>query len=94
LDHLLLTCVYSHETWFIILCYYGLQRLTPQVELPFFEWLLNIGKQVHKLQCKGFDSLVILVVWSLWRKRNRCVHDRDVLQSVALMSRFLEEARR
>jgi hypothetical protein len=49
LDHLLLGCVYSRETWFRILRYYGLQLLTSQEELPFFEWWLATRKQVHKL---------------------------------------------
>jgi hypothetical protein len=41
-----------------------LQHLTPQLELPFFKWWLDIRKQVHKLQRKGFDSLALLVVCS------------------------------
>jgi hypothetical protein len=44
LDHMLLGCVYSRKTWFGILRYYGLQHFTPQVELPCFEWLLDIKK--------------------------------------------------
>jgi hypothetical protein len=42
--------------------YYELQHLTPQEELPFFEWWLPTRKQIHKLQRKGFDSLALLVV--------------------------------
>jgi hypothetical protein len=49
LDHLLLRCVHSRETWLRILHYYGLQHLAPQEELPFFEWWVATWKQVHKL---------------------------------------------
>jgi hypothetical protein len=62
LDHLL---VGSVETWFRILWYFALQDLTPQVELPFFDWWLGTRKRFQKLQHKGFDSLAILVAWSL-----------------------------
>jgi hypothetical protein len=79
LDHLLVGCVFARETWFRILRYFGLQDLTPQVELPFFGWWLGTRKRVHKLQRKGFDSLALLVAWSLWRKRNRQVHERCTL---------------
>lgn len=68
--------------------YYGLHHLTPQVEQPFFEWWLDIRKQVHKLQHKRFDSLA----WSSWRERNQRVHDRVALQPVALVPQILEEA--
>jgi hypothetical protein len=78
----------------MILRYYGLQHLTPQGELPFFEWWLPTRKQVHKLRQKGFDSLALLVVWSSWKEKNRRVHDRAALQPVALAPLILEEARR
>jgi hypothetical protein len=68
LDHLLLGCVHSRETWFRVLRYYDLEHLTPQAELPNFDWWLGVRKRVHKSQCKGFDSLALLVVWSLWKK--------------------------
>jgi hypothetical protein len=43
---------------------------------------------------KGFDSLTLLVVWSLWKERNCRVHERCALQPVALAPLILEEARR
>jgi hypothetical protein len=70
LDHLLLGCVHSRETRFIVLHYYGLDHLTPQEEVPYFNWWLGVRKRVHKSQRKGFDSLALLVVWSLWKERN------------------------
>jgi hypothetical protein len=94
LDHLLLGCVHSRETWFRVLRFYGLDHLTPQEELPYFVWWLAVRKRVHKSQCKGFDSLALLVVWSLWKERNLRVHERVALQLVSLAPHILEEARR
>jgi hypothetical protein len=62
LDLPLLGCVHSRETWFRVLCYFGLDQITPQEEFPYFEWWLDIRKQVHKSVRKGFDSLALLVV--------------------------------
>jgi hypothetical protein len=87
-------CVHSRETWFRVLCYFGLDQITPQEELPYFEWWLDIRKQVHKSQRKGFDSLTLLVIWSLWKERNWRVHERVALQPVLLAPRIMEEARR
>jgi hypothetical protein len=94
LDHLLLGCVHSRETWFRVLRFYGLDHLSPQEELPYFVWWLAVRKRVHKSQRKGFDSLALLVVWSLWKERNLRVHERVALQPVSLAPRILEEARR
>jgi hypothetical protein len=53
MDHLLLVCVHSRKTWFRVLCYFNLDRLTPQEGLPYFEWWLNIRKRVHQSERKG-----------------------------------------
>jgi hypothetical protein len=42
----------------------------PQLEVSFFEWWLVARKQVPKLGRKRFDSLTLLVRWSLWKERN------------------------
>jgi hypothetical protein len=94
LDHLLLGCAHSRETWFRVLRFYGLDHLTPQEELPYFDWWLAVRKRVHKSQRKGFDSLSLLVVLSLWKERNLRVHERVTLHLVSLAPRILEEARR
>jgi hypothetical protein len=94
LDHLLIGCVRSRETWFRVLRFYGLDHLTPQEELSYFDWCLAVRKRVHKSQRKGFDCLALLVVWSLWKERNLRNHERVALQPVSLAPRILEEARR
>jgi hypothetical protein len=42
----------------------------------------------------GFDSLSWLVIWSIWCKHNRRVHDRAVLMLVTLAHLIVVEARR
>jgi hypothetical protein len=40
---------------------------------------------------KGFDTLVWLVAWWLWKERNRQVYEQAALQPVALTPAILEE---
>uniref|UniRef100_A0A0A8XWC3 Uncharacterized protein n=1 Tax=Arundo donax TaxID=35708 RepID=A0A0A8XWC3_ARUDO len=42
-------------------------------DVVFQEWWRQAQRQVPKPLRKGFNSLVILVAWTLWKLRNRCV---------------------
>jgi hypothetical protein len=37
--------------------------------------------------------MALLVIWLLWKERNRCVYDRVALLRVAIAPLILEEAR-
>ena len=54
----------------------GLQVLTKQPSDHSFEdrWD-QVSKRVADQAKKGLKSVVILVAWSLWNHRNRCVFD-------------------
>jgi hypothetical protein len=93
LDHLLLDCVHSRETWFRVLQFFGMADLAPSREEPVAVWWLRTRKAVAKPSRKGFDTLVWLVAWSLWKERNRRVHERAALQPVALAGAIMEDAR-
>jgi hypothetical protein len=84
LDHLLNECVYSREMWFSVLCFFGFGGLLPTEESPLAVWWLRNRKLVAKIIRKGFDALVWLVAWSLWREQSRRVHERAAVQPVAL----------
>jgi hypothetical protein len=84
LDHLLPGGVHSRETWFRVLRFFGMADLAPSREEPVAVWWLRARKAVVKPSRKGFDTLVWLVAWSLWKERNRRVHERAALQPVAL----------
>jgi hypothetical protein len=91
LDHLLLGCVHSRETWFRVLRFFDMTDLAPTREEPVAVWWLWAWKVVVKPSHKGFDTLVWLVAWSLWKERNRRVHERAALQTVALAGAILED---
>jgi hypothetical protein len=74
LDHLLLGCVHNRETWFHVLRFFSMADLPPVREEPLAVWWLRARKAVAKPSRKGFDTLVWLVAWSLWKVRNHRVH--------------------
>lgn len=52
----------------------GLQHLTLGMDVSVLqEWWSIAENQVPKVQKKGFNSLVILVAWYLWKHRNSCI---------------------
>jgi len=92
LDHLLVSCVFSRQVWFIILQGFGLQDLAPQVGEPSFEegWE-NINTRVSGQVKKGLNSIVILGAWTLWNHRNRYVFDGAVPSLSTIASHINEE---
>jgi hypothetical protein len=69
-QHILVSCVFSRETWTKILSFVGLQAATPQTERFFAHWWGCVVNRVPKEKRKGFNSLVILVAWTIWKHRN------------------------
>jgi hypothetical protein len=76
INHLLLSCVFSRQIWFIVLQRLGLQSLAPQSDVHSFEdWWDQVSTRVAVHAKQGLNSVIILVAWSLWNHRNRCVFD-------------------
>ncbi|TVU51343.1 hypothetical protein EJB05_02762, partial [Eragrostis curvula] len=93
IDHLLLGCVYSRECWFKLLRHSGTQSLTPTSTDELAEWWLRSRKKMEKGRRKGFDSLVVLVVWQLWKERNRRVFNNERWLPQRLINATQDEAK-
>lgn len=53
-----------------------LQRCAPGWhEVSFAEWWRKVVKKVPKEQKKGFNTLVIVGAWLIWKHRNSCVFE-------------------
>lgn len=68
IDHLIVSCPHSRETWFRVFCRPQPDQRSPDGRLPFVSWI-QTQKQVAKPQRAGFDNLVVLVAWNLWKER-------------------------
>jgi len=71
-----LHCVFARQVWFSVLQGLCLQALAPQsAENSLDDWWENVNSRVDGPVRKGLNSSIILVAWSLWNHRNRCVFD-------------------
>lgn len=92
-QHLLASCVFSREAWFRILSWVGLQHLAPtQQDSVFQDWWRAALKRTPKPVRKGFNSLVILVAWMLWKLRNACVFEGAAPDMNKLLQAVRDEA--
>jgi hypothetical protein len=93
MQHLLVACVFARQTWFLVLSLIGLQQLAPDPGVSVFqEWWKAAVLKVPKQKRGGFNSMVTLVAWWLWKHRNACVFDK-VSPSVVMIVKDIEEAR-
>ena len=75
-DHLAVGCVFVREVWNNLLRRCNLLTHIPVADGKLIEWWPDERRRVPKPQRKGFDSLVLLTVWMLWKERNSHVFQR------------------
>jgi hypothetical protein len=87
IQHILISCVFARQVWTLILIRLGLGALAPQPgSSRFSSWWCQGLKNIEKSSRKGFNSLIILVAWGIWKHRNLCVFEgvRPCVQSVVV----------
>jgi hypothetical protein len=72
-NHLLVSCVFVRQFWEELLRAADFQELVPQTEVVFKNWWRLSNQRVDGQARKGFNSLVILGAWVIWKLRNGCV---------------------
>jgi hypothetical protein len=74
IQHLLVSCVLARQVWTEILQRLGLVTVAPQPSVTrFSSWWCLALKNIPKEMRKGFNSLVILVAWEIWKHWNECL---------------------
>ena len=91
MDHLLTSCVYARELWFRLLRPGGWDQLTPQPGSVLSSWWMDARRLVPTQLRRGFDSIVLLVSWHLWKERNSRVFDNVVTMASQAARLVLEE---
>ena len=70
-DHILLQCVYARQVWFQCFTRANINlALLPTQHARLEDWWAEGRKQVVKSKRKGFDTLIALNCWCLWKQRN------------------------
>ena len=91
-QHLLTTCVFARQFWFSILQPLNLSCLVPgRAAGSFADWWRKSWKRVQKQLRKGFNSLVILGAWTIWKHRNACVFDGTTPNLQGALQAFKDE---
>jgi hypothetical protein len=70
-DHLLLGCVFAREVWHRLLRKFRLPLQPPAAPSTLVDWWLSSRGLLPRALRRGFDSVVLLVAWSVWKERNR-----------------------
>jgi len=61
--------------------------------LEFTDWWSWSRKQVHGDDRKAFDTLLVLVVWLLWKERNNRIFQNSNMLASDLVLRIIEEGK-
>jgi len=78
--------------WFSVLQGIGLQALALQPDNNSLDdWWDKVNSRVDGLIKEGLNSTIILVAWSLWNHRNRCVFDGLQPNLIGFLSSIREE---
>jgi hypothetical protein len=70
-NHLLASCVFVREIWHWLLARVGFLHLCPDANSSLVDWWLQARAQAPNPFRRGFDTLVLLVSWEVWKERNR-----------------------
>ncbi|GJM93458.1 hypothetical protein PR202_ga10016 [Eleusine coracana subsp. coracana] len=89
-NHILVQCVIAWEVWFNVLRRVGLQHLSPDRHDKLTAWRRRSLQQVQREKRKGLNTLIIF--WSLWKHRNRCVFDKAQPSPAFILRDIAEQA--
>jgi hypothetical protein len=92
MDHILLGCVISREVWDGLMSMLGLTALVAHGDVDTFHWWSWVRHRAPRASRKGFDSLVMLVCWSLWKERNAKTFKNEASSARDLSSQIMQEA--
>jgi hypothetical protein len=91
-EHLFLGCVTARELWFSLLALVGLSTLVPENDEDIASWWLRQRHRIDHSAQSAFDSLMLLICWSLWKERNNRTVARSAMGSLGLFPAVVAEA--
>jgi hypothetical protein len=82
-QHILTSCVFAKRFCLAVLQPLNLVMLVPRKRTISFAdwWWKRSWRRIPKQHKKGFNPLVILGAWILWKHQNACVFDGSLLTS-------------
>lgn len=77
IDHLLIVCPESCQLWWMALNAIGHAGCLPLSDSSFHLWLCDSTMKQCKEHRRGFDTIVALVAWTIWKERNNRVFNQQ-----------------
>jgi hypothetical protein len=92
-SHVLVGCVYARQVWIRCLRAFGLTVPILTATDSLRSWWFEARKRFRRKEKRGFDTLVTLISWRLWKQRNARVFDNGTRQfsEEALVDQILAE---
>ena len=93
--HLLADCRYTRRVWMMIADWTHYLQLRPTHWEPsdsVLQWWLMLGTRTG-VPRSGLRSLILLVVWEIWKERNARTFHRKEQSATNLLLKIKEEAR-
>ncbi|WVZ53275.1 LOW QUALITY PROTEIN: hypothetical protein U9M48_004243 [Paspalum notatum var. saurae] len=94
MDDLLVGCCFTREVWFRIFAVLNWSRIVPSGQISFIDRWLQSRKDLPKSIKRGFDSLTLLVTWTVWKERNERVFRHRARMPGVVVDKIKEEALR
>lgn len=94
--HLVMECPVTRGSWERVAQWAGAPNLVPSAwgqQEDLQEWILMLNNGVPAAQAGGLKSLIMLVIWEIWRERNRRVFRKECRSTQQVMEGIYEEAR-
>ena len=70
----------------------GLQHLGLHIDSTMADWWLQTRADFPEMFWRGFNSLVLLVSWIIWKERNRRTFDHLARTTTQVLAVIREEA--
>lgn len=92
--HLVAMCRYTKRIWRLVATWAGYQQLEPaqwEEARSVHQWWESLAN-TPGIPKKGLRSLILLVVWEIWKERNRRIFDHKEMATGVLLAKIKEEA--
>nr|CAH67882.1 OSIGBa0153E02-OSIGBa0093I20.11 [Oryza sativa] len=92
--HLVATCRYTKRIWHHVAGWVGYHQLEPsqwEEAHSVCQWWESLANTPN-IPKKGLRSLILLVVWEIWKERNRRIFDNKEMAVGLLLAKIKEEA--
>lgn len=92
--HLVAMCRYTKRIWRLVATWAGYQQLEPaqwEEARSVHQWWESLAN-TPGIPKKGLRSLILLVVWEIWKERNRRIFDHKEMATGVLLAKNKEEA--